>query len=143
LQDEIERLQRPDENWVEFDHRLGRLSFATIRAAPEDYAAWIVGASARLVGHMLVTNGPFVLACMGLLVALLWRLRRPASIGDLDRASDAGLLVAVVGIYFLAAAPLSVLLTFPAARYIDSAAILLPALPLYAALHLVGARRKS
>jgi hypothetical protein len=142
LQNEIEPLQRPEESWAAFDHRLGRFSLATIRAAPEDYAAWILGASARLVGHMLVLNGPFVLACMGLLAALLWRLRRPASIGDLDRASDAGLLVLVVGIYVLAAAPLSVLLTFPAARYIDSAAILLPALPLYAALHLVGARRK-
>jgi hypothetical protein len=143
LQDEIERFQRPDESWVEFDHRLGRLSFATIRVVPEDYAAWIVGASARLVGHMLVLNGPFVLACMGLLAALLWRLRRPASIGDLDRASDAGLLAVVVGIYILAAAPLSVLLTFPASRYIDTAAILLPALPLYATFHLAGVWRKA
>jgi hypothetical protein len=142
LQDEIERLRRPDENWVEFDHRLGRLSFATIRVVPEDYAAWIVGASARLVGRMLVTNGPFVLACIGLLAALLWRLRRPASIGSLDWGADTWLLVVVVGIYILAAAPLSVLLTFPASRYIDTAAILLPALPFYAAFHLVGARRK-
>jgi hypothetical protein len=77
-----------------------------------------------------------------LLAALLWRLRRPASIGSLDWGADTGLLVVVVGIYILAAAPLSVLLTFPASRYIDTAAILLPALPFYAAFHLVGARRK-
>jgi hypothetical protein len=143
LQDEIERLERPDESWVEFDRRLGRLSFATIRVVPQDYAAWIVGASARLVGHMLVMNGPFVLACMGLLAALLRAFRRPASFGSLDRAPDAGLLVLVVGIYILAAAPLAVLMTFPASRYIDTAAILLPALPLYATFHLVGARRKA
>jgi hypothetical protein len=94
-----------------------------------------VGASARLVGRMLVTNGPFVLACIGLFAALLWALRRPESIRSLDRAPDILLLVLVVGIYIVAAAPMGVLLTFPAARYIDTAAILLPALPLYAAFH--------
>jgi hypothetical protein len=143
LHDEIERLQRPDESWVEFDHRLGRLTLATIRAVPLDYAAWLVGASARLVGRMLVTNGPFVLACVGLFAALLWALRRPESIRSLDRASDVVLLVLVVGIYILAAAPMGVLLTFPAARYIDTAAVLLPALPLYAAFHLVEAPGKE
>jgi hypothetical protein len=38
---------------------------------------------------------------------------------------------------------MGVLLTFPASRYIDTASVLLPALPLYAALYLVEALRKS
>jgi hypothetical protein len=135
-------LQRSDESWVEFDRRLGRFALATIRAAPQDYAAWVTGASARLVGRMLVTNGPFVLACTGLFGVLLWAFRRPGSLGSLGRTPDVLLLVLVVGIYVLAAAPMAVFLTFPASRYIDAAAVLLPALPLYAAFHLVEALRK-
>jgi hypothetical protein len=78
-----------------------------------------------------------------LLPALLWAFLRPESILSLERAPDVLLLVLVVGIYILAADPVGVLITFPAARYIDSAAVLLPALPLYAAFHLVEALRRA
>jgi len=49
------------------------------------------------------------------------------------------LVIAVVAVYVLAAAPLAVLITFPASRYIDTAGILLPALPLFAAIRLGAA----
>jgi hypothetical protein len=46
------------------------------------------------------------------------------------------LVIAAVAVYVLAAAPLAVLITLPASRYIDTAAVLLPALPLFAAIRL-------
>ncbi|MBX9778436.1 MAG: hypothetical protein K2Y71_29025 [Xanthobacteraceae bacterium] len=136
LYGEITKLRSPGESWVAFDRRLQRLALATIALAPERYGAWIVGASSRLIGRMIVTNAPFVLASMALLVTLLLMLYRPESVRNLRGSTDTLLVVAVVLVYVLIAAPLAVLITFPASRYIDTAAVLLPALPLFGAIRL-------
>ena len=65
-------------------------------------------------------------------------LRRPNCIRNLGGSTDALLVVAVVAVYVLANAPLAVLVTFPASRYIDTAATLLPALPLFCAIRLAA-----
>jgi hypothetical protein len=133
---EIASLQRPNESWVEFDSRLRRLTVATVLLAPDRYAAWIVGGASRLVGRMTVTNAPFVLASFALLVLLLLTLRNPAGVRTLQGTPDTLLIVAIVAVYTLSTAPLFVLMMFPASRYIDTAAVLLPAVPLYAAFRL-------
>jgi hypothetical protein len=139
----IRSLKAPDETWVAFDRRLRHFAIETIKLAPDRYAAWVVGATSRLVGRMLVTNGPFLLASIGLLAMLLATLRHPARFANLRGSPDTLLLAAIVAIYVLAAALLIVLITFPSSRYIDAAAILLPALPLYAAIRLGQALRTS
>jgi hypothetical protein len=87
---------------------------------------------------MIVTNGTFVVASGILLIVMLVALRHPARLERLHGSPDTLLVVAIVAVYLLSAAPLTVLTTFPAWRYIDTAAVLLPALPLYAALRLAG-----
>ena len=136
LYGEIAKLQSAGESWGDFDRRLQRFALSTIAAAPERYAAWVVGASARLVGRMIVTNAPFVLASVALLSMVLLMFWRPERIRHLHGSTDTLLVIAVVAVYVLAAAPLAVLITFPASRYIDTAAVLLPALPLFAAIRL-------
>jgi hypothetical protein len=136
LHGEIAKLQSPGEPWVEFDRRLQRLALAIIALAPERYAAWIVGASSRLTGRMIVTNAPFMLASAGLLLMVLLMFFRPERIHNLRGSTDTLLVVLVVAVYVLAAAPLAVLVTFPASRYIDTAAVLLPALPLFGTIRL-------
>ncbi len=136
LYGEIAKLQSAGESWGDFDRRLRHFALSTIAAAPERYVAWIVGASARLVGRMTVTNGPFVLASVALLSMVLLMFWRPERIRNLRGSTDTLLVIAVVAVYVLAAAPLAVLITFPASRYIDTAAILLPALPLFGAIRL-------
>ena len=136
LHGEIAKLQSAGKSWGDFDRQLGRFALSTIAAAPERYVAWIVGASARLVGRMIVTNAPFVLASVALLSMVLLMFCRPERIGNLHGSTDMLLVIAVVAVYVLAAAPLAVLITFPASRYIDTAAVLLPALPLFAAIRL-------
>jgi len=49
-------------------------------------------------------------------------------------SADWRLLLTLVGLYTLGSVALSVLITFPASRYIDSAALMLAAVPLYAGL---------
>jgi hypothetical protein len=136
---EITKLRSADEAWAEFDRRLQRFAVTTIILAPERYAAWVAGASSRLVGRVIVTNAPFMLASFALLVALLSTLRGPGRIRNLTGSTDVLLVVAIVAVYVLCAAPLAVLITYPTSRYIDTAAVLLPALPLLGAIRLVSA----
>lgn len=139
LYGEIVKLKRPDESWPDFDRRLQSFALATIMHAPGRYAAWIVGASARLVGRMTVTNAPFVLASLALLAMLVLLICQPDRVHNLRGSTDTLLVVAIATLYVLTAAPLAVLITFPASRYIDAAAVLLPALPLFGAIRIGAA----
>ena len=109
--------------------------------APLRWAAWIAGASARLVGHMIATNATMLLALGALLLAGARSLARRE-----DRnfaCDDLGGVLLVAGAWVGAAAPLTVLTTFPAMRYIDSAAILVPAIPLVLTIAMLAAMRDS
>jgi hypothetical protein len=141
LYSEIAKLQAPNESWIQFDRRLQQFALQTILHAPERYAAWVAGASSRLAGRMLVTNAPFVAASAGFLAIFLIALFRTDEFGRPGHSSDALLVITVAGAYVLAAAPLTVLITFPASRYIDTAATLLPALPLFGAMRMLVSLR--
>lgn len=57
------------------------------------------------------------------------------------RTLDVHAILLLTLAYTVAAGALMVLVTFPAARYLDSAGLLLPALPIYLALSLALKRR--
>jgi len=125
------------ESWVDSNKRLMGFARATALAEPVRYVAWVGGATARLVGHAIATNVPMLIALtlwFVLQVAAFVRRRR-APVEDGDAVS----LVALA--WFVSNGALPVLVTFPAARYIDTAAILLPAIPLMLAIALAGALR--
>ncbi len=124
-------LQAPGEMWPAFNQRLQRLAVATVKAAPVSYGAWVVGATSRLVGHALVLNPCFLLAA-AMLLLLAGRPVRAGAPGDLR------LLLVLVGVYTVGTGALAVLITFPASRYIDSAALMLAALPFHGVLRRLG-----
>jgi hypothetical protein len=134
----IADLQGLDESFVEFDKRLLQLSLATIAAAPSRWAIWVAGATARLIGRAIVLNAPMLAAIM-----LLCALAVPAYVGrwTLVGGADVAAVSIVALAWFVVAGLLAVLVTFPSARYIDSAAVLLPAIPLVFALGLFRGRR--
>ena len=134
-------LKGPGESWVAFNRRLMAFSIDTVMLAPLRWATWIAGASARLVGHMIVTNATMLLALGGLLLAGAFTVARRVE-RTLAR-DDLGGVLLVAGAWVGAAAPLTVLTTFPAMRYIDSAAILVPAVPLVLAIAMLAAMRNS
>ncbi len=142
----IGRQRGANESWVDFNRRLQRFAVATVLASPARYGAWLVGAITRAVGRMTVTNAPFMAAILGLLVAYpLWLRRRliareegrtEAGNHAEPRFLDLHALIWIVALYTLGAGALQVLVTFPAARYLDAAGLLLPALPAYALIRL-------
>lgn len=138
LFNDVAKLRGAGESWVAFNARLQRLALATIRAAPVDYAAWLAGATSRLVGHAIVLDFPFVLATASLILAAILR-RMPA---PPRRAAEDGIdlqvLLVLSVVYTLGASVLLVVVTLPAERYIDSAMLFLPVWPLYGTIRLLG-----
>ena len=124
----IDKQQPPGESWVAFNRRMMAFSLDTARSAPLRWAAWVAGATSRLAGHMIVTNATMLLALGALAVAALFAaVRRP---GPIPACEGLGGVLLVAAAWIGATAPLTVLTTFPATRYIDTAATLLPAIPI-------------
>jgi hypothetical protein len=124
----IDKQQQPDESWVAFNRRMMAFSLDAVMISPPRWAAWIAGATARLTGHMIVTNAIMLLALGALAAGLLFALMRRA--GRISACDGLGGVLLVTGAWIGATAPLTVLTTFPAHRYIDTAAALLPAVPI-------------
>jgi hypothetical protein len=126
-----------DENWVAFNRRLQAFTVDVIKAELRNYLAWIIGAGTRIVGLMTITNMAFMLVCGILVLVLLIPVMR-ASVGMTYIDSRAlTFLVLVVGAYILANCLPMMLLAFPARRYVETAGLLLPALPLFVLLRMV------
>ncbi len=124
---EIVKLRAPGESWVAFNRRLTNFSFATIKAVPLRWAAWVVGATSRLVGRMIMTDAPMMVALSLLLIVALaaFAQRTPLGAG----AADLPAVCAVALAWLASTGSLVVLVAFPATRYIDTCAVLLPAVP--------------
>ncbi len=131
LYEAVGGLRETDESWVAFNARLQRLAFHTIKAAPGDYVAWVIGATSRLLGHALVLNPLLVVATalLGLMLLRSHPLATPAM-------ADMPVLLALSLIWLVGTGSLIVLTTFPAQRYIDSFGMFLPVWPLYALFRL-------
>jgi hypothetical protein len=132
----IDKQQQPGESWIDFNRRMMAFSLDTVMISPSRWAAWVTGAASRLTGHMIVTNATMLLALGALAVAAVLvaaRRRRERPLYD-----DLGDVLLVAGAWLGATAPLAVLTTFPAARYIDTAAALLPAIPIVVVLAICG-----
>jgi hypothetical protein len=135
LSEGISNVRKPGESWVEFNNRLQQFSIATIIAVPVPWVAWVGGATSRLVGRMLMTNATVLVAIGMLLVAAVPAFVRRTGLGS--SVADLPVISAVALAWLAATGPLIVLVTFPATRYIDSAAILIAAVPALVALALV------
>jgi hypothetical protein len=128
--------QNPGEDWVAFNRRLMRFSLLVIRAAPDRYAAWLVGATTRLFGRSVTTNLPAVLALLVVALAWPWRLLVHGQAGIApDSRLDFPVMI-LCGILWLAASGvLTVLIHAPANRFIDTSCLLVaPALIYWATL---------
>jgi hypothetical protein len=138
----ISALQAPGETWVAFNQRLMRFSFATIRTAPLRWLAWIVGGTSRTVGRMLVTNVALILSAALFLLVWLRQMLRSSKQTPLG-PNDVSVVALVALAWTATCGPLGVLVTFPAARYIDTSALLLSAIPLVGMLALARAAKCS
>jgi hypothetical protein len=124
-------LRNPDESWVAFNARMGAVNGAILRALPERWGLWMIGASSRLMGRLITYNAAFLLAT-GLfgLAALVNITRSGTALGGSSGASWTMLSLITIA-WVLCTTPLTVIATFPALRYIDTGGMLLTSLPLY------------
>lgn len=135
----ILKLRKPGESWVAFNRRLTAFSFAAVVTSPLRWVAWIGGAMTRLVGRCLITNAVTLAALFALCAAGLMATWRRTSFGP--SAADFPPVVVIAVAWLAATAPLVVVITFPAWRYIDTAGVLLPAAPAVLAAAMIEALR--
>lgn len=130
--------RRPGESWVDFNRRLTRFSLAVVRASPGHYAAWIVGAATRVMGHALVTNLPAALAMLAIGIAWPWRLftSGEVSVTPVTRL-DFPVLAVLAFVWLIGAGTLTMLMIAPVLRYIDTASIMIGPIFIYWAALLV------
>jgi hypothetical protein len=128
--------RKPGEGWVDFNRRLMRFSLLVIRAAPDRYAAWLVGATTRLIGRSVTTNFPAVLALLVVALAWPWRLLVHGRTGiTADSRLDFPVMILCGLLWLAASGVLTVLIHAPANRFIDTSCLLVaPALIYWATL---------
>ena len=136
IYDIITPTRRADESWVAFNRRLARFSLGVVRAAPARYAAWIVGGTTRVLGHAVVTNLPAALAVVALAVLWPWNvLMRGRSGASAVARLDVPVMTALAILWFVGAGILTVLMSSPSIRYIETSTVLVaPVLIYWAAL---------
>lgn len=134
---EVAKLHEPGETWVAFNRRLMAFSLATVIASPGRWAAWVGGATARLVGRSLITNAVMLPAVAALCIVVVPATRRRSGLGPSGR--DVAPVIVIVLAWLAVTAPLAVLVTFPATRYIDTVGVLLPAVPAVLAAAMIEA----
>ena len=128
--------RKAGEGWVEFNRRLMRFSLAVVRAAPDRYAAWLVGATTRLFGRSIVTNLAAMLAIIVVALAWPWRLLARHEVGAAPNSRlDFPVMIVIAILWLAASGLLTVLIHAPANRFIDTSSLLVaPPLIYWAAL---------
>ncbi len=130
--------RQANESWIDFNRRLTRFSVAVVRASPGRYAAWIVGAATRVAGRSIVTNLPVALAVVAVMLLWPWRLFVRGQVGAAPRTRlDVPVMAMLAIMWFIGAGVLTILMSAPSIRYIDTSDILVAPLFIYWAALLV------
>jgi hypothetical protein len=134
--------RRPDESWIEFNRRLMRFSIAVIRASPEHYVAWIAGGSTRVVGRSLAANIPAAVAILMIAIIWPWHLfvRGRIGVAPVSRL-DVPVMAVLTVLWLVGSGILTMLMSAPSTRYIETASVLVPPLFIYWAALLACPRR--
>jgi hypothetical protein len=135
--------RQPGEPWVAFNERMMSFSVDVVRAAPVDYALWIVGAIRSAAGSATVhnfafTGGLIALLAVYLSLLLAGRVRRLAF-----PQLDVPVLTLITVVFTVGGGALSVMVIYPAMRYVSTAALFLPAFLFYLAIQLAATALES
>jgi hypothetical protein len=139
----IQPTQQAGESWVDFNRRLTRFDVAVVRASPGRYAAWIVGAATRVAGRSIVANLPVALAIIAIAVLWPWRLFMRGEVGVSARTRlDVPVMAMLAITWFVGAGILTMLMSAPSIRYIETSDILVAPLFVYWAVLLAMPKEK-
>ena len=128
----ISPTRQPNESWVEFNRRLTRFDVAVVRASPGRYVAWIVGAATRVAGRSIVTNLPVGLAIVAIVLLWPWHLFMRGEVGVAARARlDVPVMAMLAVMWFVGAGVLTIMMSAPSIRYIETSDLLVAPLFIY------------
>jgi len=128
-----------NESWVDFNRRLTRFCFAVVRASPERYAAWIAGASTRVVGRSFAANIPAALAILAIAVIWPWHLFVRGRVGvTAPSRLDIPVMAVLAPLWLIGSGVLTMLMSAPSTRYVETASLLVAPLLIYWAALLVA-----
>jgi hypothetical protein len=141
IYDIITPTRGPNESWVDFNRRLGRFCLAVVRASPERYAAWIAGSSTRVVGRALAANIPAALALLAIVIVWPWHLlvRKRAGV-TAPSGLDVPVMLILGALWLVGSGLLTMLMSAPSTRYIDTASLLVAPIFIYWAALLAAPR---
>jgi hypothetical protein len=141
LYEVISPTRGPNEGWVDFNRRLMRYSFAVVRASPERYAAWVVGGATRVIGRSFVTNLPCALAIVTIALVWPWHLfaRRRIGVAPVARV-DVPVMAVLAVLWFIGGGVLTILVSAPSIRYVETASVLVAPVFIYWAVLLAYPR---
>ena len=141
LYEVIAPTQRPGESWIDFNRRLMRFSVAVVLAAPDRYAAWVIGATTRMLGRSVTTNLPAMLALLVVAAAWPWRLFRSGEIGVTPVSRlDVPVMTVLAILWLVGAGILTMLVIAPSTRYVETSSLLVAAPLIYWAALLLWPR---
>lgn len=131
----------PNEGWVDFNRRLMRYSLAVVRASPERYAAWVVGGATRVIGRSFVANLPCALAILTIALVWPWHLfaRRQIGVPPVARV-DIPVMAVLAILWFIGGGVLTILVSAPSIRYVETASVLVAPIFIYWAALLIAPR---
>jgi hypothetical protein len=132
LYEVISPTRGPNEGWVDFNRRLMRYSFAVVRASPGRYAAWVVGGATRVIGRSFVTNLPCALAILTIALVWPWHLfaRRQIGVAPVARV-DVPVIAVLAILWFIGGGVLTILVSAPSIRYVETASVLVAPIFIY------------
>ena len=132
IYDIITPTREPNESWVDFNRRLGRFCLAVVRASPERYAAWIAGSSTRVVGRSFAANIPVALAILAIALIwpwhLFWRKRTGVTAPS---PLDVPVMTVLAQLWLIGSGVLTMLMSAPSTRYVDTASLLVAPIFIY------------
>jgi len=131
----------PDESWLDFNRRLTRFCLAVVRASPGRYAAWVAGASTRVVGRSFAANIPAALAILAIVLIWPWHLfvRRRVGVTAPSRL-DVPVMAVMAPLWLVGSGILTMLMSAPSTRYVDTACLLVAPIFIYWAVLLAAPR---
>ena len=129
-------LKEPNENWIEYNLRMQKFTISVIKNNPIYYGSWIIGGSIRFVGRVFVSNLSFMISFLFLIILFLNNnliniKSKKAFKSKFKNNEELFFIIKISCIYTSSIAIISILLTFPAARYIDCAGITLAGIPIF------------
>ena len=141
IYDIITPTRGPNESWLDFNRRLTRFCLAVVRASPERYVAWIAGASTRVVGRSFAANIPTALAILAIVMVWPWHLFGRKRVGvSAPSPLDVPVMAVLAPLWLVGSGVLTMLMSAPSTRYVDTASLLVAPIFIYWAALLAAPR---